>query len=66
MTNNERELVAQARMIVRYCKKHDCNDCVFRLNSGREAGMCAFEFMPPQEWHLPRLRRADDGKYKAV
>lgn len=62
MTSNEWELVSQARMIVRYCKKHDCNDCVFRLKSGREAGLCAFEFMTPQEWHLPRPRRADNGR----
>ena len=62
MTVKEWELVSHARVIVKYCKNMDCDSCVFRLKSGRAAGLCAFEFMPPQEWHLPRPRRADDGR----
>ncbi len=58
MAESEQELLSYAYKIRRYCKKQYCdNDCVFKLKAGEAAGLCAFEFMPPEEWHLPKQRR---------
>lgn len=61
MVKDEQKLLTYAYKIRRYCKKQECDDCVFKLKSGIVAGLCAFEFMPPQEWHLPH-RRPNDAK----
>ena len=57
MTEKEKCLLESARAIKRYCKNQFCDgDCVFKLKAGLAAGLCAFEFMPPEEWHLPKPR----------
>lgn len=61
MAENKQDLLTYAYKIRRYCKKTDCDDCVFKLKSGVVGGLCAFEFMPPEEWHLPH-RRVNDGR----
>ncbi len=66
MAENEKDLLTYAYKIRRYCKKQDCDDCVFKLKSGIVAGLCAFEFMPPQEWHLPKPRHRYNDTDKAI